>query len=84
MAIAVKLSAALTSTKLSVAELIRLSESLDKAMARLPLAETADSTGGSGDGPTPPTTSASPGDARPAGLAAGVGAGPEMGDTALS
>ena len=83
VAIAIKLSAALSGPKLAIAELIRLSESLDKVMARLPLAETTTSDGGSGDGPTPPTPSAGPGDAHPVGLAAGVGAGPEVGDTAL-
>jgi hypothetical protein len=83
-AVALKLAKALTPAKLASTELVRLSNELDKQLSRLPLAETTTSDGGpAGDGTGSTAGGASESSPRPAGLAPGVGAGPEVGDTSL-
>jgi hypothetical protein len=83
-AVALKLAAALDKPELPPAELVKLAGELDKAMARLPLAEVAVPDGGErGDGPAAASGGAGAVGSQPVGLASGVGSGPEVGDTAL-
>ena len=81
-AVALKLAAALTPKELPSTELVRLSNELDKMLSRLPLAEPGPERG------TDDRSAAATGGAGEAGsqsprLAAVVGTGPEVGDTAL-
>lgn len=83
-AVATKLAAALDKADLPSSELVRLAGELDKALSRLPLAETTKPDGGErGDGPAAASSGSGESDSLPAGLAPGVGSGPEVGDTAL-
>lgn len=83
-AVALKLATALTPAKLASTELVRLSTELDKMLSRLPLAEeSTPGTGGGGDGSAAAAGGSGEGDSRAVGLAAGVGSGAKVGDTAL-
>jgi hypothetical protein len=81
-AIAVRLAAALGRQKTSTADQVRLSAELRKVLDGLPLAPVT-AKGVEDDGATPPAGSSGTRESRPPGLAAGVGPGPTVGDTAL-
>lgn len=82
-AVALKVAAALTRKDVSTADLTRLSTELRKLLEELPLAPATAPKGGDGDGTGPAAGRAGEGYPRPVGLASGVGAGAEVGDTAL-
>lgn len=83
-AVAARLAKELQKADLPLSDVVRLSNELDKALSRLPLAETTESDGGvTGDGAGSPADRAGAPDSRPDGLASGVGSGPTVGDTAL-
>lgn len=83
-AVALKLAAALTPAKLASAELVRLSNELDKMLSRLPLAEpTEPERGERGDGPPAATGGTGEAGPQPPRLASVMGTGPTVGDTAL-
>lgn len=81
-AVATKLAGSLDAAELSTMDLTRLSGELDKMLSRLPLAEPGPERSGD-DRSGPAAGGAGEGESRTVGLAAVVGSGPEVGDTAL-
>jgi hypothetical protein len=82
-AVALRVAGALGRPKVSTTDLVRLSGELRKLLDRLPLTDKAAPGGAGADDGDAAAGGAGRDDARAAGLALVVGAGPEVGDTAL-